>query len=298
MTMIGERSFSYRTFTLFNYFFLFVLSMVCVLPLVHMAAVSLSDYGPVVSGRIGLWPVGFHLNVYRLIFMEQGFQRAFLVSVTRVLVGTTINLTVMSLTAYPLSLLERYPGKMFFKWMLIFAMLFGGGLIPRYLAYRTLGILDTLWVLVLPGAVSMGSILYAIRFFQALPFEITEAAYLDGASHPQILLRVILPLSKPILATLALFSAVGQWNAWFDGMIFIETISKKPLQTWLRDAIVISPDYLRGQGTMLTDLPIEHVTMRALHAGKFLLATIPIILIYPFLQRYFVTGLTLGSIKG
>lgn len=293
--MVEERTLGNKIFDVFNHVLLVFLSIACLLPMVHMLAVSLSSSAASLGNLVKLWPVDFTTYNYVRIINNGQFQRSLTISVLRVLLGTTINLLIISITAYPIAIQEEFWGKQFFKWLLIFAMLFSGGLIPTYLAIRSLGLLDKIWVLVLPGAVATWSIILMTNFYRRLPIEISEAATIDGASHWQILFRIYLPLSVPVLATLTLFSAVGHWNSWFDGLIYMKTPDKYPLQTYLQTTIIA-----RDFSNLLTvdKETIERLSERSLRAAQIFLATIPILLVYPFLQRYFVTGLTLGSVKG
>jgi putative aldouronate transport system permease protein len=266
----------------------------CLLPFVHVIAVSLSSRAPVDGNLVTFWPIGLTGRNYVQIVNDSQFLRSFGVSVLRVALGVPINLLIIALTAYPLSLDHNtFPGQRLIKWVLIFAMLFNGGLIPQYLVVRNLRLLDTIWVLVLPTAVQVFWIIVMINFFRRLPRELSEAAEVDGASHWFILLRIYLPLSLPALATLGLFSAVFHWNSWFDGLIFMNREVNYPLQSYLKTFLTGS------QISRLQNNPAlyQQISNGALRAAQIIVATVPILLVYPFLQRYFVTGLTLGSVK-
>lgn len=292
--MIGEKSWGSRLFDVFNHVLLVALALMCLLPLVNVLAISLSDRAATTARLVKLWPINFNTLNYQQIFASTQFQRSFLISVIRVVLGSGISLFISVLTAYPLSLQESFAGQRPFKWLLIFAMLFSGGLIPWYLAIRNLGLLNSIWALVLPPAVQMFHIVVMLNFFRTLPIELSEAATIDGASHWRILFQIYLPLSKPGIATILLFVAVQHWNSWFDGYILMNTPVKYPLQTYLYTTVVAE-----RYSELVTDPKIlEKLSEQSMRAAQIFVATAPILAIYPFLQRYFVTGLVLGSVKG
>ena len=293
--MIQERSFVSRVFDVLNYAFLAILAISCILPMVHVFAVSLSSRGPAEASLVGLWPIQFTIANYQRVLKQAQVQRSTIISIVRTVLGTTINMLLTALTAYPLALDEGFWGKRLVKWLLMFGMLFSGGLIPVFLMVRSLRLLDTIWALVLPGALPIWNVIVLLNFYRGLPKELSEAASIDGASHWRILFRIYLPLSLPALATLTLFCAVGHWNSWFDGLIYMMNIENVPLQTYLRS--FLSEDTFRR--IMGADpLEFDRVSFRSLRAAQVAFATVPILMMYPFLQRYFVQGLTLGSVKG
>jgi putative aldouronate transport system permease protein len=292
--MIQERTVGSRLFDAFNYVFLGALGFLCVFPLIHILAVSFSDRAATTANLVTFWPINFTTLNYQEILRNGQFLRSLMISVVRVVGGTTITMLVVILTAYPLSLSADFRGKQFFKWALLFAMLFQGGLIPWYLALRSLHLLNTIWALILPGMVQVFYIIVMVSFFRRLPTELAEAATVDGASHWSILFRIYLPLSLPALATLTLFTAVDHWNAWFDALVVMKTPRNYPLQTYLQTTIVAN-DFSR----LLANAKVSaQLSPRSLRAAQIVLATLPILALYPFLQRYFVAGLTLGSVKG
>lgn len=292
--MVQDRTLGSRIFDVCNYLFLGILGFLCLFPLVHILAVSLSDRAATTANLVTFWPINFTTLNYQKIVDDGQFMRSFGISVIRVLAGTTINMLVIVLTAYPLSLSTSFRGKNIFRWALLFAMLFQGGLIPWYLAIRSLNMLNTIWALILPGMVQVFYIIVMVNFFRQLPQELAEAATVDGASHWSILFGIFLPLSLPALATLTLFCAVDHWNAWFDALVVMKTPRNYPLQTYLQITIVAN-DFSR----LLTNPKMAaQLSPRSMRAAQIFFATVPILFIYPFLQRYFVTGLTLGSVKG
>jgi putative aldouronate transport system permease protein len=292
--MIQDRTVGSKVFDVFNNILLVFLGLICVLPFIHLVAVSVSDRAATLGNLVTFWPINFTTLNYSKIMEDLPFRRAFLISVVRVLLGTTLNLLIVALTAYPLSIADNFLGKGLFKWVLIFAMLFSGGLIPWYLAIRSLGLLNSIWALILPGMVQMWNIIIMLNFFRGLPVELSEAATVDGANHWDILFRIYVPLSLPALATVTLFAAVGHWNSWFDGLVVMRTPDNYPLQSYLQTTIM---------GRMTQDLirdpeAFAKLSERSMRAAQIIIATVPILMVYPFLQRYFVHGLTLGSVKG
>ena len=266
-------------FDIVNHLALLLLAILCVMPLVHILAVSLSDRSAVAAGFVGLWPIGFTTVAYRAVLGDRVLYDAFVISVKRTLLGTTLNMVLTVLTAYPLSkTAQEFKGRQLFMWMVLFAMLFSGGLIPWFLVIRRLGLLNTVWALVLPNALPIWNVILLMNFFREVPKELDEAAMIDGASHWRRLEAVYLPFSSAALATLMLFAAVNHWNAWFDGMVLMWDASKYPLQYYVKAS------HMQGG--------------RAQNAARIVVAALPILVIYPLLQRYFVAGIRLGAIKG
>ena len=293
--MIREKNIRNRLFDLGNYVFLTGLAILCVLPFVHIIAVSFSATAPSMGGFVTFWPIGFNLENYNKILTAAAFQSSFLISVERTLIGTALNMTVLVLVAYPLSKSNNdLKGRSIFMGVFLFAMLFNGGLIPTYLVVRGLGLMDKIWALILPSALNIWSLFLMINFFRDVPKELEEAALIDGANHWRILWDVFLPISLPALATLTLFAAVGHWNAWFDGAIYMTHSENYPLQTFLR-TVVVQLDLSR-LGINPADL--SQLSNRSLKSAQIVVTILPILVVYPFLQRYFITGLKLGAVKG
>ena len=292
---------SRKVFMLFTVLLLSATALICFLPFLHVLSISLSSKTAVSSGKVILWPVDFTTNAYTFITRSSAFTRALFVSIQRVLLGLSVNLTLIIATAYPLSMTkQQFRGRNVISWFFVLTILFNGGLIPSYMMVRYTGILDTLWALVLPGALPVFSMLVVMNYMRGLPIELSEAAYIDGATHIQTLIRIILPVSTPTLATVTLFAFVGHWNSWFDGMIYMNSTDNYPLQSYLQ-TIIINPEvFFRTSYTLMEELRayIEVVSARTSSAAQLFLATIPILMVYPFLQRYFTTGLVIGSVKG
>jgi putative aldouronate transport system permease protein len=295
--MVEEKSFSTRLFTFINYVFLGALALLCVLPMLHLVAVSFSESAFVQGGRVGFIPQGFNLYNYQETLRNSNFIRAFVTSILRVVVGTGISMFFIIITAYPLAReAHELRGRNAFMWFLVIPMLFSGGLIPTFLLIRELGLLNTFWVMVLPSAVPVFSVIVMMNFLRGLPPSLYEAALVDGAGHFTILFRIFVPLSMAPIATLALFSMVFHWNSWFDALIYISDMRRWPLQTLLQSAIM--------QGTQsisdirFTDLErLRYISNRGLVAAQIIITTIPILCVYPFLQKHFVKGIVLGSTK-
>ena len=301
--MIAERTLSYKILDVVLYIGLALLAFVSIAPFIHVISISLSSSAAIKVGAVGLWPVHFHTQNYRFIVREPQFVGSFGVSIVRVLAGVSLTLLMTVMTAYPLSR-DTVPmyGRMAFKVVMLFSGMFGGGMIPTYLAYRSLGLVDNFLVLILPGALGVYFVILVTNFFRGIPSELWEAAVLDGANHLEVLFQVYLPLSRPVLATIALFSAVGHWNSWFDGVLYINEIDRWPLQSYLYARVtskMITRSGTAGGGQAeRMGVIFNELTPEGLSTAMILVATIPIMLVYPFLQRYFVTGLTLGAVKG
>ena len=290
---------SRKAFVAFNLLGLSLLAILCLAPFVHLLALSLSSNLSAASGEVGLLPVQPSLEAYRYLLQKPDFFRAAGVSLARVLVGTALNMGIIILTAYPLSKpRSRFKKRTFYVWFFAITMFFSGGLIPNYMVIRALGLLDSFWVFILPGALSVWNVIMLLNFFRGVPLDLEEATIVDGASQVQVLVRVFLPVSLPALATLTLFTAVGHWNAWFDGVMYINTPAKYPLQTYL-STIVLDQNMALLSSMSLEQLErLKAVSDKSLKAAQIFLGALPIMLVYPSLQRYFVKGLTLGSLKG
>lgn len=277
------------------------ISLLCIsmlYPFVHMMSISLSPPKEALRSGLHLFPREVTWEAYQRAVSVKGIWSGFSNTIFRTTVGTFLSLFMMALTAYPLS--KKYlPNRLVFTWIIIFTMFFQGGLIPTYLLVKNIGLTDSLWVYVLapPFLISTFSLLIMRNFFMQIPAELEESMKMDGAFDLRILFSLVLPLSKPIIATLGLWSAVNHWNAWFDGLIYIQDPSKIVLQIYLRRLIVDNMDQelqsLMDQGTTG-----DAVIPETVKAATLMLTVIPIILVYPFLQKYFVKGILVGSLKG
>lgn len=289
------------TFDIVNIVVLSLTALLCVMPFLHIVAVSFSSSADVSAGRVVLWPVGFTLASYRAVLDRSEFWQAMLVSVMRVALGVSLSMLLTMLAAYPLSKSRRhFRRRGLYVWVIFITMLFNGGLIPTYMLVYQLGLLDTIWALVLPPpfGVPVFNILILLNFFRTIPSEMEEAATMDGAGHWRTLFQIYLPMSLPAMATLTLFVAVAHWNSWFDGMIFMQNPAKYPLQTFLR-TVVTMPDVSYMRNLTIEDArQLAEISDRTAKSAQIFIAAIPILCVYPFLQRYFIKGIVLGSVKG
>lgn len=287
-----HKSSGYRIFYVINVCVLILVSILCVLPLMHVLAISFSSASAAEANLVTLWPVDFNLESYKQTLTNTQFLDAFLISIFRVAVVLILSLAITILTAYPLSKLYLKGGK-WIAWFFVFTMLFNGGLIPMYVLIMKLGLLNSIWSLILPHLVNVFNIILMLNFFRGIPKELEEAAVIDGAGHWTILTKIYIPISKPSIATIALFIAVMQWNQWFDGLIFLTDSSKWPLSTLLQNLLIV-PDLTNNAIDAETLAVMSEKTIRS---AQIFIGALPILLVYPFLQRYFVKGIVLGSVK-
>lgn len=290
---------SRRAFLIIDVIFLTLTTIICIFPIINVLAVSFSSSWAAAGGFVKLWPVAFTVSAYKYILKTKAFYTAFLVGVERTLLGVVIQMILTILAAYPLSKTkDKFHGRPFYTMYIIITMLFGGGLIPTYITIAKLHMLDTMWALVLPGAVNTFLIILMMNFIRQLPEEIEESAFLDGASYWDSLVRIILPLSMPSIATCILFSTVGYWNEWFQGLIFMNNPAHYPLQSYLQTVITGLNAQLMANISLADVKLMSQINNQTTRASQVFLAAVPIFIVYPFLQRYFMTGLTLGSVKG
>jgi putative aldouronate transport system permease protein len=294
--MVQDKSWGSRLFDVVNHVFLILFAAACLFPMIHIVAVSFSDRAASTGGFVTLWPIRFTTANYEKIFQSSSIYQAALISLQRTVIGTALNLLLTILTAYPLSKsAQTWRGRNVFVWIVVFSMFFSGGLIPWFLVIRSLGLLNSVWALILPGALPVWNVVLTMNFFRDVPRELEEAAIIDGASHWRILWDVYVPISVPALAVMTLFSAVGHWNSWFDGMVLMSRTTLYPLQTFLRSVVV-----MMNLSMLLTMDPktMYEISDRSAKAATILISTIPILIVYPFVQRHFIVGIKLGAIKG
>lgn len=274
-----------------------IICVTCVLPFVHLLAVSFSSSSAVAAGKVGFLPVEFTAASYEYVITGGRFLRAMGISLERVILGTLLNVALMVLTAYPLSK-DDLPGRGILSGFFVLTMLIGGGMIPTYLLVSGLGLKDTIWALILPGALPVYNMIILMNFIRGLPHELEEAAWIDGANPFQTLFQIIFPLLGPSLATVGLFCMVGHWNDWFAGMIYMSEPLNYPLQTYLQTLLVDFEKLLQSDSTGNIKDILSKMNARTGRAAQLFLGALPIMCVYPFLQRYFTKGLTLGSVKG
>jgi multiple sugar transport system permease protein/putative aldouronate transport system permease protein len=293
--MIKDNSFGSLLIDIISLSVLIILAIMCILPLWYTLCISLSDKSAAAAGLVKLWPVGFNLTSYRSILGDAQFFHSFWISIQRVVLGTGAELFVTLLMAYPLSKTARqFPPRNIIMWFLVFAMLFSGGLIPWYQTMKSLKLINNIWGLVLGNSLPIFNVILVMNFFRNLPKEIEEAALIDGAGPWQIFFQIYIPLSKPVIATVALFSMVYHWNEFFNGLVLSTRQAYYPLQTYIQQMIVVI-----NTATLTQDQiqQLNEISNQTLNAAKIFIAMIPILVIYPLLQRYFIKGITLGSVK-
>ena len=288
-----------KTFTLPQFilmFFILIVSLTCLLPFINVAAVSLSSKSAILRGDVSFWPVELETNAYKAIFADPAMIRSLTFTIMITVVYTAFSMIMTILMAYPLTK-KRLHGRKFFNFLALFTMYFSGGTIPIYLNIKELGLLDTPWSLILPGMLSTYNMIILKSFFSALPGELEEAAIIDGANDFQVLIRVYLPLSLASLATLTLFYAVGKWNSFQDALYYISTKAYQPLQLKLYHIIKGSQavDIAQMEGGSSA---VATSISESIESATIIFATLPILVVYPFVQRYFVSGVTIGAVKG
>ena len=292
------RTKSEKAFNVFNYIFVIVVCLACFIPIVHILAVSFSAPHYVTANAVNLLPRGFTTEAYVFAFETGAFMRAFWVSVHRTILGVSINMFLMVTVAFPLSKSrDRFSARHLYMGFFALTMIFGGGIIPFYILIVDLGMLDTMWSLVVPGGLPVFSMLILMNFIRNLPAELEEAALMDGAGYMTVLFRILLPVLKPALATVALFAIVFHWNEWLLGMIFITTPENIPLQTYLQALLANFQALMRQVGADPRQM-IGRLNEQTGRSAQLFLAMLPVLVIYPFLQKYFAKGLVIGSVKG
>lgn len=294
--MVEYKSWENRIFDTVVLFILLLMTVICLLPLLNVLALSFSDKQAALAGEVGLWPVNFTWSSYEYLVADSRFFAAFWVSTKRVILGGGLNLILTLLMAFPLSLEKKeFPCRNRYMWLVVFTMLFNAGLVPWYFVIKYTGIMNTIWALVLPGAVPVFNVILLMNFFRGIPKALKEQASIDGVGALGLLFKIYVPLSLPAIATVTLFSVVGHWNNFFDGMLLINSPEKVPLQTYIQSLVVRISDL--SQNNLTAEQLTEKMSQRTFNAAKIVVSAVPILAIYPFMQKYFVKGITLGSVK-
>lgn len=293
--MIRERKVGDRAFHLFNSIIMAILVLVTLLPFLHVVAKAFSVDTAIMAGKVLFWPIKPQANALIFVVRSQSFLKSFGNSVFLVVVGTFVSMVFTALTAYPLSK-TRIRGRKGLLLYFVFTMLFSGGLVPGYLLRYELGLINSYWAIILPGLAIFNMLIFK-NFFELVPESLEESAALDGAGNLTILIKIYLPLSLPAVATLSLFYAVGYWNNYFGPMIYLTSSAKFPLQLYLRSVIHMASLSDVEKTTMDMDL-LMNVATESVVAATVVASTVPILILYPFLQRYFVKGMVIGSVKG
>ena len=322
--MIENKSLGSKIFDVLNVVFLVIVMLICIMPVWYVLCVSLSSREAVNAGKVAFWPVGFNLLSYQKILGEGEFFGSFLISIKRVVLGTAVSMVCVLMAAFPLSRTKKqFPHKGIFMWILVFCMLFNGGTVPWYITMRNYHLMDSIWGLVLGTGLQVFNVILAVNFFKNLPSELEEACFIDGGGPWRNLISIYIPLAKPMVATIALFTMVMYWNEFFQGMVLSTRQSSYPLQTYIQQ-MVVTLDYstmnvdqiaqesrVEIRKLMSIVVTLDYSTMNveqiaqamklnnlSLDSAKIFIAMIPVLIVYPFLQRYFVDGITLGSVKG
>lgn len=283
-----------------NNIFMFFIIIAMTYPFLNQIAISLSDNTSVLAGKVSIWPRGFNLDAYRKLVFDSRFFMVMKNTIWYTILNSVFSMLIMTVFAYPLSK-KHLKGRQVIMTLMVFSMMFGtGGLIPNYLVIKNLGLVDNYWGLILPSAFNIWNIIILKNFFQQIPGEIEESALIDGASNLKIFALIMLPLSLPSLAAITLFTAVAAWNTFMNALIYINDPNKKLLQVYLNDVLQANtvPTESANSSMIMADAAKSTVNSDTLKAATLMCATLPILLVYPFVQKYFMAGLMVGSVKG
>lgn len=284
-------SLSRKIFVICNTTFLVLVALICLLPLVNLFAISLSGKAAANSGAVTFWPIDFTKMAYEKTFQNNNFLRSIMIAFARTALGTLLSMFVITTAGYALS--KDFRGRTPLMWFFVFTMLFGGGLIPSYMVNTSLGLKNNFLVYILPGAFSCYNLILIMNFFKSIPKSLEEAALIDGASFFTVLWKIFLPLSKAGLATVALFIMVGNWNEWFTGILYMSDTKNYPLASFLQVIVVQG----NQQDLALDPTSAAAMSERTVKAAQIFIGALPILLVYPFLQKYFVKGIVMGAVK-
>ena len=282
---------SRKVFVVCNTIFLILLALACVLPLLNQFAISLSGKAAANSGQVTFWPIDFTTAAYEKTLQNANFVRSLLIAVARTVIGTLVSMFVIVTAGYALS--KDFKGRTAIMWFFVFTMLFSGGLIPSYMVNTSLGLKNNFWVYILPGAFSCYNMILVMNFFKSIPHVLEEAALIDGASFFTVLWKIFLPLSKAGLATVALFIMVGNWNEWFTGILYMSDTKNYPLASFLQVIVVQG----NQQDLALDPTSAAAMSERTIKAAQVFIGALPILMVYPFLQKYFSKGIVMGAVK-
>lgn len=293
--MVEKKTMGYYLVQTVFVIILVVLALSCLLPLLYNLAVSFSSKEAAEAGLVSFWPVGFTIGAYKEIMGDKTFFVSFMVSVKRVVLALGITIPVLVMAAYPLAKSKQeFASRNIILWLLVFCMLFSGGTIPWYMVMKSYGLTNSVFGLAVCGGIPVFNLILMVNFFQDIPKELEEAAMVDGAGAWYILANIIVPLSKPVIATIALFTIVSHWNDFFQGLVLSTGEKYYPLQTYIKQLI------FQIDTSSMTAEQIKQASLMSnttLNAAKIFISMIPVLCIYPFLQKYFVTGITLGGVK-
>ncbi|OPJ61185.1 carbohydrate ABC transporter permease [Clostridium oryzae] len=285
------KSKGYRIFSVFNYIILAIVSLSCLLPLLNLLAISFSGKAAATANLVYFWPVDFNVTAYVKTFENVNFLHSVWISVVRTVLGTLLSMALITTAGYALS--KNFKGRNAYMWFFVFTMLFSGGLIPSYILITALKLKNQLGALILPGAFGVYNLILIMNFFKTIPISLEEAALIDGASFFTVFAKIYLPLSLPGLATIGLFIMVGHWNSWFDGILYMSDTSKYPLASFLQTVVVQS----NLQDLAMNSETAKAMSERTIKAAEIFIGALPILVVYPFLQKYFVKGIVMGAVK-
>ncbi|MEK4298057.1 carbohydrate ABC transporter permease [Oceanobacillus sp. FSL W8-0428] len=289
-----------KGFDVLNTIFVTIIVLLIVYPLIFVLSASISSPSAVNTGKMWLWPVDISFSGFKTVFQNDAIWSGYRNTIIYTVVGTILHLVILLPCAYALSRKE-IAGKQFIMWFILFTMLFNGGLIPTYLVIQSLGMIDTIWAIVVPNVVGAWSILVARAFFQqSIPDQLVEASKIDGATDFHIFFKIVLPLSLPIIAVMALFHAVGLWNQYFNALIYLSDETKYPLQLILREILILNEGMTGGAGSeggSVNSFAEQIETASLIKYAVIIVSSLPLLIVYPFVQRFFVKGVLIGSVK-
>ena len=277
-----------------SYLLMTIFAILTLFPFLNIIAKAFSEDWAVVSGKVGLWPVGFQFDSLAYVITNSRFLTAFGVSVVITVVGTVLSILLICVTAYPLSKKHLW-GVRPLMVLYVFTMMFSGGMIPNYLLIKSLGLYDTLWAVILPAMINVFNLMIVKNYYESIPESIEESAMIDGASYTRILFKIVIPLAVPTIATIGLFTAVAYWNNYLGPMIYINEPGLKPLQLYLREIVLEQSE--NGLAAQSAD-EMLNTSSEGVRAATIVASTVPILLVYPFIQKYFIKGMMIGSVKG
>lgn len=284
----------YQVFNIFNHILLVLISLSCLLPFVHILAVSFSGSAPANANLVRLWPIDFNLDAYAQTIQNPNFHRALMIGAERTVLGTLLGMAVITLAAYAISKDHSvFRTRHYYTWFFLITLLFNGGIVPSYMTIREFGLMNTMGALVLPVAVNVFNMVLLMNFFRNVPKELEEAAVMDGSGQFRTLAHIYLPISMPALATISLFTMVFHWNSWFDGLLYISDYRNYPLATFLQ-TVIVQQDFNQINPDVNV---LKNISQRTVKSAQIFIGTLPILLVYPFLQKYFVKGIVLGAVK-
>lgn len=269
-------------------------ALITLIPFLNIIAKTFSEDWAVVSGKVGILPMGFQLDSLNYVITSSRFLSSFMVSVIITAAGTALSILLICVTAYPLSKKKLW-GVKGVMILYVFTMMFSGGMIPNYLLIKNLGIYNTLWSVILPGMINVFNLMIVKNYFESIPESIEESAMMDGASYTRVLFTIVLPLAVPTIATITLFTAVSYWNNYMGPMLYINEPGLKPLQLYLREIILEQSDMVLSSQSAEDQLNISSEGVRS---ATIIASTLPILVVYPFIQKYFIKGIMIGSVKG